>query len=203
MSVLKKLILLVAAAVTSHAALIVIDVDAAALNGTDFTQTGRINRNGTPSQWGTNKPFPGISTLTGDRAYRLYTASVPGYGSPVFYEVTLAQTMSLFIVAYTGSFNPANLASGYLGDAGGSGPSTTFQVTVPDGDTLLAIVVHEVNPGGGLGAPFDLTVTAYADSNRTALPTGVPEPATLAISGAALVAIGLWRRRLTDTGPSA
>jgi hypothetical protein len=196
---LKILILLMAAAVASPAALIVLDVDGATLSGSDPTQTGRMVRNGTASQWAVNKPFPGLSSSSGQRAYRLFTTSVPGYGGAVFYEVALSSSFFLFAAAYTGSFNPVDLSSGYLGDAGASGVMT-FQVSLPDGNTPLAIVVHEVNPGGGLGVPFDVTVTAYADASYGALPSSVPEPSTLALVGASLLSLGLLRRRrLTGT----
>jgi hypothetical protein len=115
--------------------------------------------------------------------------SVSGYGSPVYYEITLMQpSTALFAVSYDGSFNASSPATNYLGDPGSSAASRTWEVMLPSGASTLTIVVHEVNVNAGLGQAYDLTVAGFADSNRTDLPSapsGVPEPSSFALLGGA------------------
>jgi hypothetical protein len=144
----------------------------------DPTQTGRITRNGIASTWSSLKPFPGMNDTTILRQYEIFTVDVPTYLGPVFWEFSLTQpSTTLFFLAYSAPFNPANPGANYLGDAGSSGSNTTFQVTRASGADQVYLVVHEVNAGAGLNQPYRLVANAYADASRSAL-SAVPEPAS-------------------------
>lgn len=123
------------------------------------TQTGRLNRNAVASTCAAPKSNPGLITPTGTRAQDSYSI-VNTSGATQCYTIALAAPPgnALFSAAYLGSFVPTNPDTNYLGDAGSSDVSTTYSVNVPNGQTLV-VVVHEVNPGGGVGQTYTLTVS--------------------------------------------
>jgi hypothetical protein len=66
----------------------------------------------------------------------------------------------LHLVAYLGAFDPANICLNYLGDSGssaGGGYTEGLSVTLPAGAAIV-FVVHENNPGYGIGDAYLLTV---------------------------------------------
>ncbi len=128
-------------------------------------QTGRINRFAPVADCNAPKPFPGIFTATGSRQYDAYTY-VPASSGCV--EVTLsayALGFDLYAVAYNNlGFNPANPGVNYLADYGNSpnlGTPRTFSFNVTAG-VPFTIVVHEVNPGLGVGQSYTLEVRGIA-----------------------------------------
>lgn len=123
------------------------------------TQTGRLNRFSVVSTCASPKASPGLFSTTGTRAQDSYSI-VNNSGATQCYTITLDQPGNLlFTAAYLGSFVLTNPDTNYLGDAGSSSPSQTYSVNVPNGQTLV-VVVHEVNPGGGVGQTYTLTVSA-------------------------------------------
>jgi hypothetical protein len=92
----------------------------------------------------------------------------------------------IFTAAYLGSFDPANICTNWIGDAGFSpNPDISFQVDVPAGQTLV-VVVSNVSAtgtcpaytltitglcGGGTPTP---TPTATATATPTATATATP-----------------------------
>jgi hypothetical protein len=65
-----------------------------------------------------------------------------------------------------GSFDPSNLCTNYLGDAGSATGNNPFSVTVPPSSTLV-VVVMETN-GGTASTPYSVTVSGL----RAAPPAG-------------------------------
>jgi len=146
------------------------------LNGTppstnpDFTvstgvQTGRINRFPPVADCNAPKPFPGLFSPTGARQYDLYTFTPPNSGCV---EVTLkayGTGFDLYAVAYNNlGFVPANPGTNYLADHGNSPNNVTprtFSFNVTAG-VPFNIVVHEVNPGLGVGQAYTLEVGGVA-----------------------------------------
>jgi len=72
-----------------------------------------------------------------------------------------ANAINLFTAAYSGSFNPANLAQNYLADPGSSAASRTYSFSIPGGQQTFVIVVYDVPPGLATpsGSTYTLNVT--------------------------------------------
>ncbi|WP_394766673.1 hypothetical protein [uncultured Paludibaculum sp.] len=170
------------------------------IESTDPLQTGRLLRNGIASQWGANKPNPGLNDASIQRHYDEHVVNVLSFASPIFYEIELdSPNTSLFHLGYVGGFNPAAPSSNYYGDPGSSAATSICRVSLASGATPLTLVVHEVNRNGGVGTNYNLIVRAFSDDQRTDLPSSVPEPATAALTGTALCALAVagrwWKRR--------
>ena len=123
--------------------------NSASYPGTSGTQTGRLTRSGAASACGAAKAYPGTFD-NAPRSYDAYTFRNAGAATCVTFTVTGCTGDQLILpVAYLGSFNPANIATNYLGDVGSSPAATTsFSVNVPANATVV-LVIAEVNPGGG------------------------------------------------------
>src|SRR5262249_46710828 len=89
---------------------------------------------------------------------------------------------AIFAAAYLGSFDPNNICTNWIGDAGSSpDPDQAFQVEVPAGETLLVVVS---NVTANTRCPdYTVTITglcAGATPTPTATParfTPTPQPA--------------------------
>jgi len=105
------------------------------------------------------------------------------------------------VSAYLNAYTPLNLPPNfgldlnYLGDAGFSGASSSFQIVVAPFSTIR-LPVNEINPGGGAGQPLRLQVDGFVTRP-------VPEPVTLVLvgSGAAVGWIRRQRRALDRRDP--
>ncbi len=124
--------------------------------GTSGTQTNRVFRDlKPPSTCAAQKAYPG-TTGSGMYGFDRYNFKNDGPATCVTFTVktACAGTNSIFPVAYLDRFDPANIATNYLGDPGGSpntnpnGESVSFSVNVPANSTVL-LVVNEVTAGGG------------------------------------------------------
>ena len=129
------------------------------------TVSGRLGRNGQASSCGTAKTCPGPFG-SGTRSFDQYSfANGP---TPACVTITLNSAGGNVLLgsAYLTAFDPANLCTNYLGDAGGSAiGDKAFQVDLPPNSTLV-VVVTETSSGipstaysvkvSGLGAqPID------------------------------------------------
>ncbi|HKG21263.1 MAG TPA: HYR domain-containing protein, partial [Blastocatellia bacterium] len=121
--------------------------------GAGFTTTtgtiaARHFRDGVPSACGPPKAFPG-TTQPGNRQFDAYTFTTCFNSAPSCVTVTLtgANAINLFTAAYSGSFNPANLAQNYLADPGSSAASRTYSFSIPAGQQTFTVVVYDVPPG--------------------------------------------------------
>src|SRR5258708_17305598 len=106
------------------------------------TMTARVVRNGVASDCSAAKAFPG--TITSTVGYAVSSALANTSSQPVCTLFTLTTSAScgtnVFATAYVGSFNPANLAANYLGDAGGSSATSSFAAIVPaNGSVVIAL----------------------------------------------------------------
>jgi hypothetical protein len=161
------------------------------------TQFGRISRDGNASTWGSVKPFPGVTGAPAQRGYQLF---VIDSGVFPFLQISLDDpTANLFVSAYLNSYNPVNsppnygLNINYLGDPGLSQPfgnPSFFQIEVAP-HTQVVLPINEVNPGAGAGAPFQLVVEGFFDTEFN----DVPEPGTVTLFAAGVAALIAGRVR--------
>jgi hypothetical protein len=140
------------------------------------SQTGRMNRFGTASTCAAPSAFPGLLDATSARVFDRYRFT-PTTSGCVSVRIVNGN-IGLFTAAYS-SFDPTDIASGYLGDAGSSflASGGVFSVNTTAG-TPFDVVVHEVNPGSGprgytlqvdtCRAPFAPSIT-YAPTPGTAV----------------------------------
>src|SRR5436190_11995157 len=154
----------------------------------DPTQTDRLFRSGVPQTC----PASTSCATFGDglpRHYDSYTfTNTTGATQCVNIDTNTACTGTnfIFIGAYLGSFDPANVCTNWIGDAGSSpNPDQAFQVDVDDGQTLV-VVVSEVTPDAGCPS-YTVTITGLCGGGgvsptptATATPTctagGTPGP---------------------------
>lgn len=179
------------------------------LVATDPTQLGRLSRNGVPQDWSGGEPFSGIINPTTTYHFHAFTLNV---GNTPFIDIEVDGTStSTFVSAYQSSYHPSNLATGWLGDAGTSGnffgTDTLFFDVVAAVNGQLVIVLNESVTNGGLGAAngVNLLITGFTDSefdgavdltgSLSPLASVIPEPSTLLLLLAPLVAAGALKAR--------
>ncbi|MBI5084749.1 MAG: PEP-CTERM sorting domain-containing protein [Acidobacteria bacterium] len=155
--------------------------------GTEPTHMGRVFRDGIPSDWTSPKAFPGILDASNPHAYTTFSiTNTYGTAVPLYITQTagLGGSVMDFIVAYLGTFNPADLSANYMGDIGTSWTSSPgmFSVLVPAGATVV-INAHQVFAGN----PTGLTTTLDAQL--------VPEPSAITLVGLGGLALLAFRRR--------
>lgn len=176
----------------------------ATLTAADQVQSGRISRNNVPSDWSSQKVFPGLVAGTGlhyttfDLDMSALQSGYSSYGQYIQISID-SVTTNTFLSAYLDSYNPANQALNYLGDPGTSGnyfgtDPLFYQVIVPAGHHLV-LVFNETAANAGLGLAANILVEAFKDTEYSDLTrvAAVPEPASLQLALLALA--GLAARR--------
>jgi uncharacterized repeat protein (TIGR01451 family) len=119
-------------------------------------QTGRINRFGVDSVCGGGKTFPGDFATTGARQYDRYTIT-PQVAGCVKVRMVASGNPSLFLMVAS-PFVPATPGSNWVADPGASFiTDNALSFTAVAGQSY-DVVVHEVNPGGGIGQAYTLQV---------------------------------------------
>ncbi|WP_425228975.1 PEPxxWA-CTERM sorting domain-containing protein [Sphingomonas sp.] len=168
-------------------------------------QLGRLSRNGVQQDWTGTETYPGV--INTGTSYAFTTIAAP-FGAnafqTVYYDINFDDEMTdLFISAYMDSYDPANKALNWLGDAGSSGnyfpgDPRFFDVVVPIGHSLTLVVNSASGRTASSTANYLVSAfsdTEYSENFLTAAPA-VPEPAAwmLMIAGFG-VAGGVLRRR--------
>lgn len=120
------------------------------LTTADPTQMGRVSRLNPPSVCGNVKAFPGILSATSQFHYKTYSVkNTSATADCVTFNLTNADPLNqLFLIAYNGSYNPADLSQNYMGDTASStanNPSTppvSMGITIPAGATVVLVVAE-------------------------------------------------------------
>ncbi|WP_027376759.1 T9SS type A sorting domain-containing protein [Kaistella palustris] len=131
----------------------------------DPTQSPRVSRNGVASTCATPKTYPG-DISSGNFHYKTHSITNTS-GSAECVTFNLDNTdpdalNQLFLVAYNGSFNPANVGQNYIGDSGSSasgGLPVSMSATIPAGATVV-LVLSEVTANSVFTADYTLDVVA-------------------------------------------
>lgn len=142
---------------------------------TDPTHSPRITRDGVHSACGVAKAYPG-DFGSGNFHYKTYslqnTSATPDCVTLSLKNTDPDATKQVHLIAYTGSFNPANISQNYLGDTGQSsvtGAVESMSVTVP-GNTTIVLVATE--PIANTAFTADFTITVLSANCGTLLKTG-------------------------------
>ncbi|HXF43387.1 MAG TPA: S8 family serine peptidase, partial [Pyrinomonadaceae bacterium] len=135
------------------------------------TQTGRIARNAIQSTCTAPKAVPALQDTLPSRQFDSYTFTASASGCMTV-KLTAANGIQLYVVAYSGSFDPSNPKLNFLADPGQSLSGTTFfSFNVTAGQTIV-IVVHEISVGGGLGQTYTLNVAGPVNNQCSGFSTG-------------------------------
>ena len=128
------------------------------ITGGDTTQTGRLFRNAVNGLCQAPKVCPGPN----DSLVRQFDSFTVQNQSSTAQCVTVSLTSgcgtNLFLAAYLGSYDPANICTNYLADNGSSftGTSVPMSFTLAAGATVV-VVVHEITANSGC-ASYSLLV---------------------------------------------
>jgi autotransporter-associated beta strand protein len=117
-----------------------------AITTSDPVQTGRWAGNLVVASCGTPKTWPG--TVAGSYHFDEYSFTNTSPADACV-TVELQSPSNILVTAYL-RFDPANITSNYLGDAGNSthGGQTTFSCTVPAGASFLVVVTEVIANAG-------------------------------------------------------
>ena len=179
-----------------------IDVTGVLQEGDTVLGANRLTRNGTASACGSAKAFPGNSSDAGMR-YDQFTYTNTGPAQCVTFSITgNCAYPGVFLSAYSGAINPADLSEGYLGDSGSSSGDNdvrTLALAMSSGQTVRLVVSN-----GSYATEGGLQTCAWRVTSDEPLGDGVAAvPAVgewgLVLTG--LLAVGLGARRLRKARP--
>jgi hypothetical protein len=169
-------------------------------NGTEPTMPNRVFRNGVPSACGAAKPFPGTFAAVVPYEVNTLFNNGPAQCVSVQFDATTCNSgLAVFFTAYAGSFDPANLATNYLGDAGSSTATGSFSFTAP-ANSAVAIMASGVVSGVPVVCSYTISSAQLSRGQFGPAAGAIPalSPWALAALGVlvALVGVVLMRRRV-------
>lgn len=152
---------------------------------TGQTITGRIFRDGTPSTCAAPETCP-AGTPFGAGTFNYFTLPITNTSAATECITVTVTTntagQQMHVVAYSGSFNPANQCQNYLADNGGSsltGVPATFSFNLNAGATAVLVMYNPIN--GTASTAFTLNVNGNGvncSANPAFAITGHPSNAT-------------------------
>ena len=132
-------------------------------NADPIASNGRMGRNAIASTCA-GKTCPGA--LAGSANLGYHNLTFPNTSAVTeCLTINLDQSLcpgAIIDAGYLDSFNGANLCTNYLGDPGGSGNLTSFQVNLPAGHNLV-LSMQQVAAGTFCAAGFSGTITGFID----------------------------------------
>lgn len=160
------------------------------LKSSDPTLSTRLYRDANPSVYTSSKSYPGTSG-TGPLEYETFKFTADGSAPNETITFNSPDNYS-FLSVYLSSFDPKNLATNYLADAGQSG-SGSFSFKLSPGQTFV-LVANQTYVGYEPGL-IGVTVTGASLASVAA----TPEPASLLLllTGFACIAFLITRQRRT------
>jgi hypothetical protein len=135
--------------------------------GSTRTQNFRLNREGTASACGAQKPAPPIAPQTsaaggpGTRRFDSYAFTTCGFSTPSCVSVTFGgpNSLNMFSDAYAPTFDPANITANYKADpATSSSGALTYSFDLPAGSSQFAVNVNDVAPNAPTNSQYTLVV---------------------------------------------
>ena len=174
----------------------------------DTSELGRGSRSSIPQDWSGTETYTGRVNTTTTYYYKTFSFAASLFTGGGYVDISdfePGNTAVYFLTAYAGSYNPANPALNWLGDAGFSGNYQTndggdFQVILPANQNLVLLLNNTAAGGSGLGTPINIQVDNYSDSLYSP-PLAVattPEPSTFLMLGTGLLSMsGFIRRRMS------
>jgi uncharacterized repeat protein (TIGR01451 family) len=142
------------------------------------TQTNRISRNGVVSACGSTKAFPGTVAVT-NRTFDSYTftACKAACLAPV---LNASNGGNILLSAYSPSYDPANIATNYAGDAGSSSSTATFGVSTAASTAYTVVATDASASGNAGGSNYTLQIPAcFVSCNINQLPIAVVHNVTV------------------------
>lgn len=126
------------------------------IENTDASASDRIYRNGVSSSCASPKAFPGMNGVPGIYNFDTYSIiNTTGANQCVTFSLT-SPDVNVHLIAYAGSFNPANQAQNYLGDIGSSsnlGTVRSMDINIPNGQLVVLVAIAAF--------PGELTASNY------------------------------------------
>ncbi len=132
-----------------------------AITAASPVQTNRWYRDGVVSSCGAPKVWSGFGDIGPSFHYNAYTFTNTS-GADACMSVELQSSGDVMAATYLNSFDPANITSNFLGDAGIStaepnGGSSTYSCEIPSG-AVFVVVVNEIMQNSGT-QPYTLTLS--------------------------------------------
>jgi len=175
-----------------------IDVTGVLQSGDPLITGARLVRDGSQSVCGTPKLFPGTLSTTGVR-YNEFGYTNTGPAQCVTFRITgNCAGPGVFLAAYGGAFDPADVSAGYLGDGGESSDNNivrTLALDMAPGQSIRLVV-----SGGLMDDDTPQTCAWRVTSSEPANAAPVPTLGEWGLLLTGLLAAGLGARRLRRRG---
>ena len=124
------------------------------------SQTNRLFRDSNPSVCGTTKGFPGF-VASGSELFDSYSFTAV---RPMCLDAVLSSSngTSLFEGFYSPSFNPSDVSSNYIGDAGFSASVQNCNISIATGTQYTIVVNDTTGVAGGSAYTLQMPICAFS-----------------------------------------
>ena len=148
----------------------------------DLRQTNRWFRDSLQASCGSPKPWYGFGAAGTNYHYDVYTLTNTT-GADACITVQLSSAGDVMAAAYLGTFNPADITTNYIADAGDStvpaGGTTAFSCTIPAGMRFQIAVNEVIQNSGPIAYTLSISGLPCPQPSLAIAPTAVPNTAKL------------------------